>query len=61
MEIKDIETRLDEITNNVVSLSLERDQLIRRLHGERSSRKVAEVCGKSHAYVCRIWRQNRNG
>lgn len=60
MDMPDIETRLDEIANDVISLSLERDELIRELHGFRSSREVARLCGKSHAYVCRIWREMRN-
>lgn len=60
MTVEDVENRLQEISVTIHLASSERDELIRQLRGIKSSRSVAGICGRSHAYVCRIWRETND-
>lgn len=57
MSVEEIEERLAFLAETVATASSQRDELIRELRGLRSSRQVAAICGRSHAYVCRVWRE----
>lgn len=57
MDETQIFERMQELRNAMERMSRERDELIRELRGRKSSRQVAEFCGRSHAYVCKIWKE----
>jgi hypothetical protein len=60
MTPEEIEQRLLDLAAKLADAAVQRDFLIAALKGSRSSRDVARVCGRSHAYVCKIWRELGN-
>jgi UDP-N-acetylmuramyl tripeptide synthase len=58
MNETEIFDRMRQISEAIDAMSRERDGLILQLKGHKSSRRVAEFCGRSHAYVCKIWKES---